>query len=434
MSQLFMIAIRNLAQHSKRTILLGCAIGGVTALLVFLLCLTAGVHATMIESATTLSTGHLNVAGFYKVTAGQSAPVITDAKRLEEIVKRTLPDLDFVVPRGRGWGRLVGDKGSMQVAVNGIDIGNEPGFRKVIRIVKGKLDEVAEPNTILLFEQQAKKLGDVQVGDSLVISSQTTRGVNNTIDARVVAIAQDIGILSAWSVFIPMQTLRDLNQQNAQTTGALQVYLKDMKRIPEDMDLLRKAFTAEGFLLMDREAKPFWQKFESVNREDWTGQKLDLTTWEEEVSFFKWTVSAIDGLMYILTVVLLTIIAIGIMNSLWIAIRERTREIGTLRAIGMQRTRVLAMFVIEAFTLGVLGTAAGTVLGLIIAVGINLLHLPVPVGAQMFLLSNTFKLALEAGRILVGTSIIVGCTTVISILPAIVAARLKPITAMQHIG
>ena len=37
------------------------------------------------------------------------------------------------------------------------------------------------------------------------------------------------------------------------------------------------------------------------------------------------------------------------MNTLWIAIRERTREIGTLRAIGMQRARVLAMFLIEAF-------------------------------------------------------------------------------------
>ena len=34
---------------------------------------------------------------------------------------------------------------------------------------------------------------------------------------------------------------------------------------------------------------------------------------------------------------LLVIIAVGIMNTLWIAIRERTREIGTLRAIGMQR-------------------------------------------------------------------------------------------------
>src|SRR6185295_19803841 len=132
MGQLFLIAIRNLAQHSKRTLLLGGAIAGVSALFVFMLCLSSGIHATMLESATTLSTGHLNVGGFYKVTAGQSAPVVTQFKRIEEIVKKTLPDLAYMAPRGRGWAKLVSDTGKMQAAIGGIDIANEPGFRRVI--------------------------------------------------------------------------------------------------------------------------------------------------------------------------------------------------------------------------------------------------------------------------------------------------------------
>jgi ABC-type antimicrobial peptide transport system permease subunit len=185
---------------------------------------------------------------------------------------------------------------------------------------------------------------------------------------------------------------------------------------------------------MDREAKPYWQKIQSVNREDWTGQKLDLTTWEEEMSFLKWTSSAIDGLMYVLTVVLLIIISIGIMNSMWISIRERTREIGTLRAIGMQRRRVLSMFMIEAFSLGVLGTLSGAVIGLVLAGLLNLAHIHVPNGAQMFLMSNTLKMTVEVVRVLKGMTVITCCTTLISIIPSIHAARLKPISAMQHIG
>ena len=78
-------------------------------------------------------------------------------------------------------------------------------------------------------------------------------------------------------------------------------------------------------------------KFETVNREDWTGQKLDVTTWEDEISFMTWTLTALQGLSFVLIVILIAIIVIGIMNTMWIAIRERTREIGTLRAIGMQR-------------------------------------------------------------------------------------------------
>ena len=48
---------------------------------------------------------------------------------------------------------------------------------------------------------------------------------------------------------------------------------------------------------------------------------------------------------------------------MWIAIRERTREIGTLRAIGMQRGGVLWMFLLESLLLGLFGTLAGAVAG-----------------------------------------------------------------------
>ena len=433
MGQLFLIAIRNLAQNRKRTLLLGGAIAGVTGLLIFLLCLSSGIHTTLLESATTLSTGHLNVGGFFKVTAGQSAPVVTDYKKLAEIVKKNLPDLDFIAARGRGWAKLVSDNGAMQVAIAGIDINAEPGFRHAIQVVSGNIDALSQPNSILIFQEQAKKL-EVKVGDSLVISSQTTRGINNTIDVRVVAIARDMGLTSAWNVFIPGGSLRQLSQFNEESTGALHVYLKDMAKIPKDMDILRKAFSDAGYILMDREGKPFWQKFESVNREDWTGQKLDLTTWEEEMSFFRWTIAAFDGLMYILTLVLLVIIAVGIMNSMWIAIRERTREIGTLRAIGMQRRRVLVMFVIEAFTLGALGTVSGSILGMILSAAVNAAKIPVPKGAQLFLVSNTVRFAFEPSHILLGMVVITACTTFISVIPSFYASRMKPITAMQHIG
>ena len=96
-------------------------------------------------------------------------------------------------------------------------------------------------------------------------------------------------------------------------------------------------------------------KFQSVTREDWTGQKLDVTTWEDEISFMTWTLKALNGLTFVLILILLAIVVIGIMNTMWIAIRERTREIGTLRAIGMQRGAVLWMFLLESLMLGLFG-------------------------------------------------------------------------------
>ena len=65
-----------------------------------------------------------------------------------------------------------------------------------------------------------------------------------------------------------------------------------------------------------------------------------------------WTLQALQGLTCVLIVILIAIVVIGIMNTMWIAIRERTREIGTLRAIGMHRRGVLWMFLLESLMLG----------------------------------------------------------------------------------
>ncbi len=433
-SQLFLIAFRNLLTHSRRSLLLGGAIAGVTTLLVFLGCLSSGVKATMIESATTVATGHLNIGGFYKVTAGQSAPLVTDYKKIEEIIAKTLPDLDYLTARGRGWARLVSATDSTQVGIAGVDIAHEPRLPKVIKMEEGKLEDLAKPGSILLFESLAQKL-KVKTGDSLVFSVLTDRGVNNTVDVRVCGVAKDMGMMTSFNVFIPQETLNQLYQINDSATGAILVYLKNMNHIPRDMDLLRKALTGAGYTVMDREAdKVFWQKFDEVNREEWTGQKLDITTWEDEISWAMWGLKGVDGLSYLLTTILLVIIAVGIMNTLWIAIRERTREIGTLRAIGMRRRAVLTMFVMEAFCLGAMGTATGALLGSLLAVILDTLHFPMPPGAEMFLMSTTFHFALDPIRILGGASIITLCCTLVSLIPSFKAARMRPITAMSRVG
>src|SRR5262249_60616285 len=136
--------------------------------------------------------------------------------------------------------------------------------------------------------------------------------------------------------------------------------------VPRVQERLRTVLASAGYQIMDPDPRAFWFKFQVVNRESWTGQKLDVTTWEDEISFIQWTVTAITWLSYTLIGILLVIITVGLMNTLWIAIRERTREIGTLRAIGMQRTRVLWMFVTEAFVLGLSATVSGAVLGMLI--------------------------------------------------------------------
>jgi putative ABC transport system permease protein len=433
MGHLFLIAVRNLVQHRRRTLLLGGAIVGVTALLVLLVGLLSGIRFTILESATTLMTGHVNVGGFFKVTAGQSAPVVTHYPQVLALVRKNVPELDYVTQRGRGWAKVVSETSSIQAGVGGIDVKNEPGFRHVVQVLEGSLDSLEEPGTVLIFEEQAQKLG-VRVGDLLTMSAYTLRGVANTVDVRVAVIARNVGLLSSWNTFVPDKTLRALYQLNDDATGALFLYLKRVEDVPKVEERLRKVLAAAGFQVMERDPRAFWQKFQSVNREGWTGQKLDVTNWEDEISFIQWSITAITWLSYTLIGILLVIIAVGLMNTLWIAIRERTREIGTLRAIGMQRAGVLLMFMTEAFTLSLTATVLGAALGLLLCAVLNAAQIHAPKALQLFLMREELRLLVRPSAIAGAMGLIAGCTTVVALAPSFLAARMQPVTAMHRVG
>ncbi len=429
-----LIAFRNLLQHTKRTVFLGGALAAVTALLILLTGFSGGIRESILLSATTLMTGHVNVGGFYKPTSGSVAPLVLEYAKVLAQVKKDVPELDYWVQRGRGYARAVSDSQSMDLILGGIDIVHEPGFRKVVTAVEGNLDDLAKPNTILLFEQQVKRL-NVKVGDSLTLSAPVARGALNTVDLRVAAIAQNIGLLSAFNAYVPDETLRRLYQLKPGSTGALQLYLKDEAASNAVAARLRSALAQAGWRVLDYDPDPYWQKMMfKLNREDWVGQKLDVNTWHEEMSFVKWTLSAIDALTYILLFILVAIVLTGIMSTMWIAIRERTREIGTLRAIGMHRRKVLWLFLLESSMLGALGTSGGALLGAGVASLVNWAHLAVPEAMQMVTMSDHLLLAVHANRVLTSAALITGLTALAALYPSLRAARLKPVTAMHHIG
>ena len=430
---LWVIAFRSLLQHRLRTLILGAAIAGVTALLVTLTGAFVGIRTTLLLSATTLMSGHVNVAGFYKASASAGAPVVTNYKKIRTIIDREVPELDYVVQRGRGWAKLVSESSSQQAGIGGIDITNEPGFRQVIQVKEGSLDGLTKPNGILIFEGQAKKLG-VKVGDTMTIVAPTFRGTSNTVDVIVVAIAADIGMLSSWNTFMNDQGLRQLYQLNDESTGALQLYLKDIDQVKPVQERLRRVLAAEGFELLDPDPRPYFAKFDSVNRENWTGQKLDVTNWEDETSFVQWIVTALTALATIMIAVLMAIIGVGIMNVMWISIRERTREIGTLRAVGMQRTSILAMFVAEASLLGLMSTLLGGLLGVLTSWGLTRAHIALPPSWQFVFFSERLVISPTLLWVLLSVGFITLSITAISILPSLRAARLKPIDAMSHVG
>jgi ABC-type lipoprotein release transport system permease subunit len=430
---LWLIAFRSLFQHKLRSNLLGVAITIVTTMFVLAAGVFTGIERSLVVSATTLVSGHVNVAGFYKANSSQAAPLVTQYKKIVELVKREVPELDFLVQRGRGFAKLVGENGSTQVGIGGIDINAEQGFRKVVIVKEGSLEGLTREDGVLLFEKQAEKI-HAKVGDRLTLAAPTPRGTNNTLDVTVVAVAGDIGMLSSFNIFMNDKGLRRLYQLNDDTTGAIQLYLKDIEQTPVVQERLRDVLGKAGYDLLDKDERPFFVKFDSVNRESWTGQKLDVSTWEGEALFAVWLVRIVKVFTVLVLSLLVVVIAVGIMNLMWISIRERTREIGTLRAVGMQRTSVLQMFVAEGALLGVIGTAIGVTIGLTLCYALTAANIKLAKAAQLLLLSEHLVVTPSLGWMTFVVLFITLLITGLSLFPSFLAARLKPVTAMSHVG
>ena len=441
------IAWRNIVQARRRTFFLGLAMCLVTALLVLLMALSQGISDTLVTSATTLSTGHVNVSGFYKAKPTDADPVIQNATALRALVEKSTPGVDYVIDRARGWARVISASSSMNTGLTGIDITEEGRLKATLRLaaeaeykdggrdeVVGDLAKLVGDDTMVIFAAQAKRLG-VDIGDGLTVTVETRSGARNTGEYRIVAIAKDIGFMSNFSMFATKPGVRKLYLHDDDVSGAVQVYLKDYHRSSEVMGALRDRLEEAGYTLLEHDPRPFFAKFDNVAGEQWTGQRLDLTIWSDEVSFLLWILTVVDWVSFTLVGILLMIIAIGIMNSMWMSVRDRTNEVGTLRAIGMSRTRVLVMFLLESTLLGFLACALGGVLGAGVAWAIDAAQIEIPVAAvQLLLMSDVLRLAIDPIQIFYAVLAFTAAAGLAALWPAYRASRMEPVTAIHHVG
>jgi ABC-type antimicrobial peptide transport system permease subunit len=131
--------------------------------------------------------------------------------------------------------------------------------------------------------------------------------------------------------------------------------------------------------------------------------------------------------------VLFFVILIGVVNTMRMSIRERTREIGTNRAIGMQRSDVRSVFVLEIVFLAVFACIAGIVVsyGVMALLGVPTFDLK-DNPFSMFFVNKHLYFVPTVGAIIVNFLIIVIVSFLIAFFTARRAARLRVADALRH--
>jgi ABC-type lipoprotein release transport system permease subunit len=175
------------------------------------------------------------------------------------------------------------------------------------------------------------------------------------------------------------------------------------------------------------------KKMRALNREAWKGARVDVQTMFENASVVIDLQRGLNMVSVIAVLVLFFVILIGVVNTMRMSIRERTREIGTNRAIGMQRNDVRAVFVLEIVFLAVFACVVGTALGfgfmsLLGSLTIDLKDNPF----SMFFVNKHLYFYPTAGAIIGNFVIIVFVSFIIAFFTARRAAKLRVADALRH--
>jgi putative ABC transport system permease protein len=155
----------------------------------------------------------------------------------------------------------------------------------------------------------------------------------------------------------------------------------------------------------------------------------EVHTWEKLSPFYN-IARLIDIMAFFIRLMLIAVVLISIMNVMIMAVYERVREIGTIAAIGTLPGKILSLFVMEGFFLGLLGVIAGNVLGAIIIIIVNLSKISFTFGRQTGLILSA-KVA-PADMIVISLIVIV-ISVIASLQPALKASRMEPIKALRHV-
>jgi putative ABC transport system permease protein len=161
------------------------------------------------------------------------------------------------------------------------------------------------------------------------------------------------------------------------------------------------------------------------------GFDIEIMTWEELSDFYTQVHGMFDMIFGFIFSIVLTVVIMSVANSMSMTVVERTREIGTLRSIGLKRSGVVRLFTTESMLLSLIGCTAGLLLTFGVRWGINMAHIsyiPPNSVSRVPLLVD-----MDAGRTLF-TFVLMGLVgTLAAYMPARRAAKKDIIDALGHV-
>ncbi|MBN1699433.1 MAG: ABC transporter permease [Spirochaetales bacterium] len=435
------IAFRNISRQKKRSFLLGGAIAFGMLVITLLMSLTGGMVANVKENFSQILAGHIYIRGSELSESGKTINVIRD----DSLLQRIIADLDikvgYITKRSSAMATLIFGSREMLQGIEGIQWANESFFRDRLLIKEGSLAGLSDPRAIIISSNVGEKLG-VEVGETLLARIQTITGQQNVGEFRVIAFSQSTDIIGDFSCYVHGDYLNELINLRPGEFQSFNIFLQNMEEMDVQAKRIYNALSAEAPVYPREEENGeaedgpeqvhgmFGLMMGGEEEEPWEGTKYSITTLNDLMSHVMDMVNVLNYVGFFVFLILLLITMVGITNTFRMILIERTREIGTIRAIGMQRSGVRNMFLLEALSIAIFGTAAGIALSLALMGLFSFVSFDINNPFFIFLKNGHPTFVPSIAGILGSTVLIGGISLLAAYFPARRAAKLDPAKAL----
>jgi len=400
------LAIRNLFRNKRRTFIAGSAIGIGLAALIFTDALIIGMEVNMVASATESYLGegqihHQDFRSSYAVEGTiNNLPEVIERLEKEEIV-------DKFTQRTMTFAMITSPANLSAVSMVGINPATERDLSQIDEaIISGNYFEGNNPRDIIIGSKLAEIL-EVDLG------------------ARVV-------------MTVAQANTGDLSQEMFRISGIYHFNIKEMDRamafvrLPKAQEMLGIGNEVHEIVLKFSDGShgrdrslPFWEEYSNDGNEavSWTVILPELDAAFEMSQFAT----------YIVGLILFGVVALGIINTLFMSLHERMFEFGVLRAVGTRPFTMARLILFEAGALAALSIIIGAVIGFIVTylmtqIGIDYTGIEFSGVTYRELLYPVMTV-----RQYIEFPIVVFLfTLLIGLYPALYAARLSPAKAMRR--
>lgn len=445
MNKIFKLAVRNLSRQKRRNVILAIAIAFGFFVVTVIDGLTTGMVGNLEDMITQLTGGNILISAIEIVEPTEpgakpsTVNIIREPDYIRNIIETSNIEYESISCFTITGGTMLFNGKETMINMYGRDLLDE-GFVDSMQFVEGGIENLNMPNPLIISDKTSSAL-NLSVGDQIIFTGTTRFGQNNVEDFTIAAIYKTNSIMNTIQAYSNLETVNKFSDMPEGSFNNFSIYLKDKNKQEAVAAFIEKEIRADGKNVSDRmlalQTNPtnivvgFEKQFDPT-KTTWEGEKYVVESLNDEVPQIKTVLSIVHLVTTIILIVILLIVMVGVSNTYRMVLYERIREIGTMRALGMNGKDTGKVFTTEAVILCIIGALGGIILA---TIAMEIIHL-IPVNDEMlsfFLKDGHFTFELSTGSIIVQYILLIVLTSLAVRGSAKKAASMSPAEALRTV-